>query len=128
MKCLSCGAENPEGKRFCSTCGDMLEPDAIGAPARVQQDLTVHRHERYVEPRQDMTTSMSEELKRRLFGGIAWLIVAFGTFIIAVGYLGVIGTDHDSTIVSLRLIGYGILTYAVAALLFSVRAFEGHAR
>ena len=40
MKCLNCGAENPEGKQFCSDCGSSIasenaaKPESVGAAVR----------------------------------------------------------------------------------------------
>lgn len=129
MKCLSCGAENPGDKRFCSTCGEMLESGTVRAPTRIERDQVQHQHIRYVEPWPDMTTSKGGGLVCRLLGGIAWLMVSLGTFVIAVGWLGTIDTSgYGDPVGSLRLIGYGILMYAVAAIFFSIRAFEGPPR
>lgn len=33
MRCLTCGAENPPGRRFCSSCGSALTPTAPRQPA-----------------------------------------------------------------------------------------------
>jgi len=65
-----------------------------------------------------------EGLISKSFGGIGWLLVSFGTFLIAFGWLGVTdNSDYDYPLDSFRLIGYGIATYAIAAIAFSIREF-----
>ena len=80
----------------------------------------------FVEPLPMMADSQPVEFISRLFGGFGWLLVSFGTFFVAFGWLGVFdaySSYYDDPIGSFRLIGYGIVVYAIAAIAFSIREF-----
>lgn len=125
LKCTSCGSENLAGKKFCSMCGERLALSAEVAAARIPSDMMNTPNVRYVRPGPQMIIRSREDLLCGFLGGLAWLLVALGTFIIAVGWLGALSSSYfDNPQSSLRLIGYGILIYGIAAIFFSVRAFE----
>ena len=71
-----------------------------------------------------MSNMASREAKRylcRLFGGLSWLMVSIGTFLIAFGWLGMVGNGGGDDF--LRFVGYGMIAYAVAALIVSISRF-----
>lgn len=125
MECTSCGSENPPNARFCTICGEIVGLKASATPEDVRFERMPHRHLRQVDYMRDTGISDIEKLARRLLGGIAWLMVAFGTFMIAFGWLGAIGESsyYDDPMSDFRLMGYGMVVYGVAAILFSVRTF-----
>lgn len=124
MKCPTCQSENLEGKRFCGTCGERLVANVgegvVGSPSsRVQYGN--------VQPVQSWpyaTVGKTETLLCRIFGGVGWLVVSLGTFLIAFGWLGTLDVSYyDDPLDSLRMIGYGVIMLAISAILFSVREF-----
>jgi hypothetical protein len=62
----------------------------------------------------------------RVFGGLAWLMTSVGTFMVAIGYLGVIDSSFGSGS-SIQdhfdMIGYGIIMYAIAAIFVALNRF-----
>ena len=119
MQCVSCGSDNPQNARYCLICGSIMGgiatavPGGFG-PCRVQQ----------VEIVSDDATSYAERLTCRILGGVGWLVVSCGTFLIAFGWLSLIGASYyDDELLHLNMIGYGLVAYAVSATLFAVRAF-----
>ena len=74
----------------------------------------------------DLGGRRTETLLYRLFGGLGWLMVSIGTFMVAFGYLGMIDSMFsysEDPQDSLNLIGYGIIAYAVAAIFVAVNRF-----
>jgi len=125
LNCVSCGAVNPEGKRYCSMCGEMLGASSEAATPRTPLDDVQSPPVHYVQARQNVAIRSREDLMCGLLGGVAWLLVSLGTFIVAFGWLGVLDASYyNDPQGSLRMIGYGVIVYGVAAILFSVRAFE----
>ncbi len=62
----------------------------------------------------------------RLFAGIGWLFVSVGTFLIGIGYLGLIDNTFSyggSSQTSLNLIGYGVCVYGIAAIFVALNRF-----
>lgn len=52
------------------------------------------------------------------------MIVSGGTFMIAFGWLGLVdGSYYDDERLLLSMVGYGMVAYAISAILFAVRAF-----
>ena len=62
----------------------------------------------------------------RLFAGISWLIVSVGTFLVGIGYLGVVDSAYSftgSSKSSFDIVGYGILCYGIAAIFVALNRF-----
>ena len=57
-----------------------------------------------------------------LSSGMSWLLVSLGTFVVAFGFLDLVEFSH-STWDSLRIIGYGIVVYAIAAAFVAMSRF-----
>ncbi len=126
VKCKNCGEVNPEGKRFCSMCGESLALNADDSEMESTMKKMPYQRARHVEAVGDMGTGKIEKLLFRLFGGLGWLMVSIGTFMVAFGYLGMIDSIFsysDDPQDSLNLIGYGIIAYAVAAIFVAVNRF-----
>jgi len=129
-KCLFCGLDNNLDAQFCSRCGQSLAsgPPNVsyagqgGRPGNVlsQQQIETMAH--------DMVSQRWEKLIYRIFGGVGWLMVAFGTLMIAIGYLGLMNESYSQSYYSsplsdFNLIGYGIIAYAIAAICVAVTRF-----
>jgi hypothetical protein len=62
----------------------------------------------------------------RLFAGIGWLFVSVGTFLVGIGYIGIIDSAYSYTgspKTSFDLIGYGIFLYGIAAIFVALNRF-----
>jgi hypothetical protein len=62
----------------------------------------------------------TEQVLSRFSGAISWLLVSLGTFIVAFGFLDLIDTYSQD---SLRMIGYGIVVFAIAAVFVALSRF-----
>jgi len=126
VKCVSCGSENGPGARFCALCGQALSLSTGVGPAGLQPNQIPYPNARQVEFWSDMTRRKTEKFLSSLFGGISWLMVSLGTFMVAFGYLGLIDSAYsyygDSSD-SLHMIGFGIIAYAVAAIFVAMNRF-----
>ena len=124
MRCVSCGSENPPNGKFCGICGQSLAMGTSVGAGGFPPDEMRYPHLRQTEHWQDVATGKTEKLVCRISGGIGWLLVSFGTFLIAFGWLGTIDYSYyDDPMSSMRMIGYGVIVLAVSAILFSVRDF-----
>ncbi len=126
VKCTNCGELNPEGKRFCSMCGEPLALSADDSDMESRPKKIPYQRPQRVEIVSDLGDRRTEMLLYRLFGGLGWLMVSIGTFMVAFGYLGMIDSlfsYSDDPQDSLNMIGYGIVAYAVAAIFVAVNRF-----
>ena len=121
MKCDSCGSENPQSARFCLVCGQAFAMTLCGAPGGLQPDRALFQHMRHAELWSDMAGREAERYLGRIFGGLSWLMVSVGTFLIAFGWLGLVNNGDGDDF--LRFVGYGTAAYAIAALIVSVSRF-----
>jgi len=77
----------------------------------------------------DAMVKRTESLLFRVFGGVSWLMIAVGTFIVALGYLGVIDSFtsyYADPTEDFRTIGYGIAVYGIAAIFVAMNRFFKH--
>ncbi len=126
MKCVSCGSENYPGARFCQICGQPLIVAAGEGAAEIRPDQIPCHYAQQVETSSGVVSMRTEKFLWRLFGGVSWLMVSIGTFLVASGYLGVIDSTNDyyaSPINSFKMIGYGIVVYAIAAIFVALNRF-----
>lgn len=119
-KCLSCGADNPDNMNYCIVCGSPL---ARGRGTEFQgvQSQQVAYNTPLLPP-------ASSNVLSRVFGGVGWLMVSVGMFLVAIGYLGVIDSafaDYSSDpLAEFRMIGYGMIVIAIGAIFFAVSRFS----
>ena len=73
-----------------------------------------------VQLRPDAVRMETEQVLSRFSGAISWLLVSLGTFIVAFGFLDLIDTYSQD---SLRMIGYGIVVFAIAAVFVALSRF-----
>ena len=124
MRCPFCGTENPEGKRFCGMCGERLEVNPGEGVRRSSPSVMQYANMPPAQSWPYATAGKTETLLCRIFGGVGWLVVSLGTFLIAFGWLGTLDISYyDDPYDSLRMIGYGVIMLAISAILFSVREF-----
>lgn len=124
MRCVSCGSDNPEDKKFCGMCGQSLIVSAGGGVGGVGPGQMQYRYVQPVAVWPDAASSRNLALLCRLLGGMAWLFVSFGTFLIAFGWLETLDVSYfDDPMSSLRMIGYGVIVLAISAIFFAVRDF-----
>ena len=123
MICPKCGMEMHANARFCWNCGQTID---MGVASKAVELQKPHGPLEQVAHRRTPIDGQTGEFVSRWFGGIGWLLVSFGTFLVALGWLGVFDSYslyYDDPIDSLRLIGYGIVVLATSAIAFSVREF-----
>ena len=126
MKCVSCGSENYPGARFCQMCGQPLVVVAGEGAVGVRPDQIPYQYAQQVETSSGVVSTKTERFLWRVFGGVSWLMVSIGTFLVAFGYLGIIDSTNDyygTPIDSFKMIGYGIVVYAMAAIFVALNRF-----
>jgi hypothetical protein len=119
LKCVSCGAENNTDQKFCSTCGQPLLSPLSSAQATYQ-------YPQMGGPQPGIANIGGYRFFSRLFAGISWLFVSIGTFLVGIGYLGVIDSAYSytgSSQTSFNIVGYGIFAYALAAIFVALNRF-----
>ena len=63
MKCKNCGTENPDGSRFCATCGKPLEQEEAAKNVAEQKEEAVQNTEEQKEETvQNVTEQKTEEI------------------------------------------------------------------
>jgi len=108
MPCASCGSENSPGAKYCQSCGQPL----VAGQGRLPQ---------HSQPRPDLIRVEAEKAAR-FSNGMTWLLVSIGTFVVAFGFLNLIDFHRNSED-SMRIIGYGIVIYAIAAAFAALNRF-----
>jgi hypothetical protein len=113
MQCAYCGSENGQSARYCQVCGlPLVLPAGQG------------RYPQQVQLRPDAVRTATEKMLSRFSNGVSWLLVSLGTFVVAFGFLKLIDfSSSSSTESSLRIIGYGIVVYAIAAVFVALSRF-----
>lgn len=114
MKCPDCGTVNPEGQKVCSSCGLEFRMNAVPYRHAQQSEFEL------------FAAKKMERFIYRLFGGLSWIMVSIGTFMIAFGYLGLVNSSfsfYDDPQNSLNLVGYGLIVYAIAAVFVGINRF-----
>lgn len=96
------------------------------ASAGVRPNQSPYQFSQQVELMSTMVSSKTERTLWRAFGGVSWLLVSVGTFLVAFGYLGVIDSAfsyYEDPLDNFRMIGYGIVAYAIAAIFVAMNRF-----
>lgn len=121
MKCVHCGLKNPPTARYCLMCGQALAPETRVETAETSTDHEFYEDLRLLNPQSNAAVNRVEKFIFRLFGGLAWLTVAFGTFIIAFAWLDLMRNGPEEGF--LDTTAYAILAYAVAAIFVAINRF-----
>ncbi len=119
MKCVSCGSENYPSARFCQMCGQPLPMVSVEGAAGVWRDQAPHQVSTLDESSSGVVSKKTEIFLWRTFGGISWLLVSIGPFLVGFGVLGMFSTSdlyYESPVDDFRMIGYGIVVFAIAAI------------
>ena len=61
MRCKNCGTENPDGSRFCATCGKPLEQEEPAKNAEEQKEEAVQNAE---EQKEEVAQNTEPYLRR----------------------------------------------------------------
>ena len=86
MRCKNCGTENPDGSRFCATCGKPLEQEEPAKNVAEQKEEVARNTEETLTSTAE-TKSLTHKKSRGLNKFLIGLACAVVVVVIAAGFL-----------------------------------------
>jgi cell division protein FtsB len=91
MDCVVCKSQNPEGAKYCGTCGVRLDPnfgplnEVFEASVRREVDSALHR---YLKDQKISETDITEHVAKRLIGWVKIVAILFVPLAALAGIFG----------------------------------------